>query len=174
MNVRVRNWNPFSAFVSGLIAVAIGLGVLYLGQLWRTHTQQQIATMVKAQGTVVEVVSRTKLRDGERKTLFYPIVEFRTANDEAVRFEDAMGSNPATYRVGDTVEVLYDPQTPQSAMIDSWMIWLPSTIVMGFGGFIAVMGGLTLLDTLFRLLKLGGLLGLLGVLLLRRKREQHM
>lgn len=174
MNVRVRRWNPFSAFVSGLIALAIGLGVLYLGQQWRTHTQQQIAAMVKTQGAVVEVVSRTKLRDGERRTLFYPIVEFRTANGEAIRFENDAGSNPSAYRVGDTVEVLYDPQTPQSAMIDSWMIWLPSTIVMGFGGFIAVIGGLTLLDAIFKLLKIGGLLGLLGILLLRRRREQRM
>lgn len=171
MNVRVRNWNPFSAFVSGLIAVAIGLGILYLGQLWRAHTQNQITAMVKAQGTVIEVVSRTKTQSGESKTYFYPVVEFRTAEGAVVRFEDSTGSNPSAHRVGDAVEVLYDPQTPQSAMIDSWVLWLPSTIVIGFGGFIAFIGGLTLLDALFKFLKLGGLLGLLGVLLLRRRRE---
>ncbi len=130
--------------------------------------------MVKAQGTVVDVVSRTQTQSGERKTFFYAVVEFRTADGEAIRFEDSTGSNPPAYRVGDAVEVLYDPQTPQSAMIDSWVLWLPSTIVMGFGGLLAVIGGLTLLDVLFRLLKLGGLLGLLGILLLRRRREQHI
>ncbi|MDW8215226.1 MAG: DUF3592 domain-containing protein [Roseiflexaceae bacterium] len=174
VQLRVRDWNPFSAFVSGLMALAIGLGVLYLGQLWRTHTQNQVAAMVKAQGAVVEVVPRTQTRNnGERSTLFYAVVEFRTANGEVIRFEDSTGSNPPAYRVGDTVEVLYDPQTPQSAMIDSWMIWLPSTIVMGFGGFIALMGGLALLDAFFKLLKIGGLLGLLAFLLLRRRRGQH-
>lgn len=174
MKARGRTWNPFNGLLSGVIVVAIGLGILWLGQLWRAHTHNQIATMVKAQGTVVEVVSRTQTQSGERKTFFYAVVEFRTADGEAIRFEDGTGSNPPAYRVGDAVEVLYDPQTPQSAMIDSWVLWLPSTIVMGFGGFLAVIGGLTLLDALFRLLKLGGLLGLLGILLLRRRREQHM
>ncbi|MGC9041514.1 MAG: DUF3592 domain-containing protein, partial [Roseiflexus sp.] len=156
--------------VIGIIAAAIKLGVLYGGQMWRTHQQNQIATMVKAQGAVVEVISRTSTRSGERKTLFYAVVEFRTANGETIRFEDTMGSNPPAYRVGDAVEVLYDPQTPQSAMIDSWWIWMPSTIVMVVGGSFAVIGGLALPDAFFNLIKPGGLLGLSGILLLRRRR----
>jgi hypothetical protein len=66
--------------------------------------------------------------------------------------------------------VRYDPQTPQSALIDSWELWLPSGIVIGVGGFFALMGILTLLNALAVLLKWGGLLGLLGIILLRRRR----
>ncbi|ABU59676.1 DUF3592 domain-containing protein [Roseiflexus castenholzii] len=138
--------------------------------MWRVHQQNQIATMVKAQGAVVEVVSRTRTQGEKRSTLHYAVVEFRTANGETIRFEDTMGSNPPAYRVGDAVEVLYDPQTPQSAMIDSWWIWMPSTIVMVVGGSFAVIGGLAWLDAFFNLIKPGGLLGLPGILLLRRRR----
>ncbi|WP_448541587.1 DUF3592 domain-containing protein, partial [Roseiflexus sp.] len=101
---------------------------------------------------------------------FYPVVEFRTADGESVRFEGSTGSNPSAYRVGDTVNVRYDPQTPQSALIDSWELWLPSGIVIGVGGFFALMGILALLNALAVLLKWGGLLGLLGIILLRRRR----
>jgi hypothetical protein len=120
--------------------LVIGLGILFLGWQWRTFTQNQIATMLPAEGRVVDVVSRTKTSGGERKTYFYPVVEFRTADGERVRFESSTGSNPSSYRVGDTVRVRYDPQTPQSALIDSWELWLPSGIVIGVGGFFCADG----------------------------------
>lgn len=169
MSVRVRTWNPLSVFVGGLVAIAVGLVVLFLGYQWRISTEQRIATMVKAQGTVVEVVSRTQRSDGERKTFFYPTVEFRTAAGDVIRFEHSTGSNPPAYRVGDAVDILYNPQTPQDAMIDSWDIWLPSMIVMGIGGVFTLIGGFSILDAVGRLLKIGGLLALLGMIFLRRR-----
>lgn len=170
MTVRVRSWNPFPVFVGGVIAIAIGLAILFLGYQWRTWTQQRIETMVTAQGTVVEVVARTRMSDGERKTSFYPIVEFRTAAGDVIRFESSTGSNPPSHRVGETVNIFYNPQTPQDALIDSWDLWIPSTIVMGVGSVFALIGGLAILDALGRLLKIGGLLALLGIIFLRRRR----
>jgi hypothetical protein len=150
--------------------LVLGFGALFLGLYVRTLTQNEIAAMLPAEGRVVDIVSRTTTSGGERKTYFYPVVEFRTAGGESVRFEGSTGSNPSSYRVGDMVRVLYDPQTPQSALIDSWDLWLPSGIFIGVGGFFALMGILALLDALAVLLKWGGLLGLLGIILLRRKR----
>ena len=170
MNVRVRSTNRIRGLWGGPIMLVIGLGILFLGWQWRTYTQNQIATMLPAEGRVVDVVSRTKTSGGERKTNFYPVVEFRTADGESVRFESSTGSNPSAYRVGDAVKVRYDPQTPQSAVIDSWELWLPSSIVIGVGGFFALIGILAILNALAVLLKWGGLLGLLGIILLRRKR----
>ncbi len=170
MNVRVRSTNRIRGLWGGPIMLVIGLGILFLGLQWRTFTQNQIAAMLTSEGRVVDVVSRTKTSGGERKTYFYPVVEFRTADGESVRFESSTGSNPSSYRVGDTVRVRYDPQTPQSALIDSWELWLPSGIVIGVGGFFALMGILALLNALAVLLKWGGLLGLLGIILLRRRR----
>lgn len=103
--------------------------------------------MIPAEGRIVDVVSRTRTSGGERKTLFYPVVEFRTVDGESIRFEGSTGSNPAAYRVGDTVKVLYDPQTPQSALIDSWEeVWMPSGFLIGIGGIFALMGALSLRD----------------------------
>ncbi len=49
-----------------------------------------------------------------------------------------------------------------------------SDAVMAVGGLFAIIGGLALLDASFKLIKPGGLLGLPGILLLRRRRGQHM
>ena len=170
MHVNIRSANRIGGLLSGPIVLVIGLGILFLGWQWRTFTQNQIATMLPAEGKVVEVVSRTKTSSGERKTYFYPVVEFRTPDGEVIRFESSTGSNPSSYRVGDTVRVYYDPQAPQSAMIDSWALWLLPIIFIGVGGFFALMGILILLRALAVLLKWGGLLGLLGIILLRRRR----
>jgi hypothetical protein len=99
------------------------------------------------------------------------IVEFRTAEGQTIRFQGSTGSNPPTYRVGEKLQVRYDPQSPESAVIDSWDLWLPSTILIGAGGFFVLIGFLFVLNALAALLQLGGLLGLLGLILLRQKRQ---
>jgi hypothetical protein len=152
----------------GLIALVIGLGILSLGWQWRAHTQDMIAAMLPAEGQVVQIVPLT---DSQGKTYFYPIVEFRTTEGQTIRFQGSTGSNPPSYRTGAKVKVRYDPQSPQSAVIDSWELWLPSSIPIGVGGFFALIGVMLILNALAALLQLGGLLGLLGILLLRRKRS---
>ena len=96
MNVRVRSTNRIRGLWGSPIMLVIGLGILFLGLQWRTFTQNQIATMLTSEGRVVEVISRTKTSGGERKTYFYPVVEFRTADGESVRFESSTGSNPSS------------------------------------------------------------------------------
>lgn len=147
MTVKVRSIPRLNGLLGGPIMLVIGLGILFLGLQWRASTQNQIAAMIPAEGRVVDVVSRTSTSYGERETLFYPVVEFRTVDGESIRFQGSTGSNPAAYRAGDTVKVLYDPQTPQSALIDSWEeVWMPSGILIGIGGIFALMGALALLD----------------------------
>jgi hypothetical protein len=157
-----------SGLWSGIIAIIIGAGPLFLGWQWRSYTQAMIAAMLPAEGRVAQLIPLT---DHKGKAMFYPIVEFRTAEGQTIRFQGSTGSNPPTYRVGEKVQVRYDPQSPESAVIDSWDLWLPSTILIGAGGFFVLLGFLFVLDALAALLQLGGLLGLLGLILLRQKRQ---
>ncbi len=169
MNMRlIGPITRLSGLWGGPIAIVIGVSILFLGWEWRAHTQEMVAAMLPAEGRVVQVVPRA---DSEGKTLFYPIVEFRTAEGRTIRFQGSTGSNPPSYRTGAQVKVRYDPQSPESAVIDSWELWLPSSIFLGVGGFFALMGFLILLNALLSLLQLGGLIGLLGILLLRRRRS---
>lgn len=150
--MQARSRITFSEF----FFIVSGLGLLFLGYQLLTGTQQRIETAVKAQGTVVEIVSRRTTSGGERKTYFYPVVEFRTPAGDVIRFtESSTGSNPPSYRVGQTVNILYNPQTPQDARIDSWDLWIPSIIAMSVGGIFTLIGVRGILNALGRPLNIG-------------------
>ncbi len=124
-----------------LMITVVGLGILFLGWQWYASRQSRVAAMLSTQGEVVDVVSRSTLSDGRTKTYLYPVVEFRTAEGEVIRFQGSSGSNPLEYRVGDTVRVRYDPHIPQSAVIDSWWdVLMPLIIVIAIGGSLTLVG----------------------------------
>ena len=73
------------------------------------------------------------------------MLQFHTLTDEVINFKSSVGSNPPSYRVGDTVEIYYDPTYPYSTQInDFWSNWL-GVVVLGFMGIIfTFLGGLFL------------------------------
>lgn len=156
MNVRVRSTNRIGGLLGGPIMLVIGLGILFLGWQWRTFTQNQIATMLTSEGRVVDVVSRTT---ASYDASFYPVVEFRTADGEVIRFESGTGGDPPEYRVGDAVGVYYDPHAPRSAMIDSWRLWAPPLALIGVGGVAALIGVIGVFNALAASLSWGALPG---------------
>jgi hypothetical protein len=164
----LRPIRRIGGLLGGPVVIVIGLAILVLGWQWRIHTQNLIGTMLPTEGQVVQVVSHP---GSKGKVFFYPIVEFRTADGRIIRFEGSTGSNPPAHRVGDQVQVRYDPQSPESAVIDSWDLWLPSILFIGIGGFFVLVGFLFVFDALAALLRLGGLVGLLGFVLLRQRRQ---
>jgi len=141
----------------GIVVLGIGLGILYfLGWRWYTFTRNRITGMLPAEGRVVEIVPRTSTGSRRRdRTSFYPIIEFRTAEGQLIRFEGRSGSNPPSYRIGDAVRVRYNPQLPQDAYIDSWWeLWSPVVIATGVGGMFALIGIVLVLNALVGLLQL--------------------
>lgn len=167
MNARIRS--PLGVII-GLPMMFIA-GMLFLSFGWNicADLERQMAAMIPAQSVVVEVVKRTANTNSRNRTFSYPVVEYRTATGELIRFESTLGGNPPAFQAGDQVEVLYDPQAPQSALVDTWEHWLPVYIFLGAGGVMIGLGGVMTLDVGLKLLKLGGLLGLIGAILWRRR-----
>ena len=72
-------------------------------------------------------------------TAWYPQVEF-LAGERTVRFRSTAGSDSPRYRVGDKVRVLYPPDDPEHATIDTfanrWLVVAALVLFSaGFGGF---------------------------------------
>jgi len=64
----------------------------------------------------------------------HPVVKFRTKDGEVVEFESPYGQNPPAYRVGQRVPVLYDPDRPEAAAIQSFVspwLWCLVTGLLG-------------------------------------------
>lgn len=102
------------ALLIGLFFAIIGAVVIFAGWLWQHSTRERLSTMISGTGTVVELLKVQ--RPGETAN-FYPIVEFRTQTGEFIRFERSTGVSENTYRVGQQVDILYDPQFPQDARL---------------------------------------------------------
>lgn len=70
---------------------------------------------------------------------YYPIVSFTPAGQRRqTTFQDKTGSNPASYRRGDKVTVLYREKNPaKTAMIDrGYWNWLVPGLLAGFGALL--------------------------------------
>lgn len=62
--------------------------------------------------------------------VYSPVIEF-TVNGQTYSFDGGNASDPPAYRVGEGVEVIYDPSDPDTAQIDKWTErWLFPIIII--------------------------------------------
>ncbi len=118
-----------------LMGLCFGLAALGLlaGAVWAYFRQKsQMESRIPATGTVVELVHRSTT--GGRTGIFCPVVEFTVPSGEKIQFTSDFGSRPASHKIGQSVNVRYDPTDPQKAEIESGMTtWLTPLILVFMG-----------------------------------------
>ncbi|UOO89305.1 DUF3592 domain-containing protein [Vitreoscilla massiliensis] len=111
-----------------------------IGRFYREFERRATATA----GVVVEVQWHNS--DAERRDQQYhrgaafTVVEFRLPNGTVMRSRTHTGMNPAPVKVGDTVQILYDPHTPSHMELQqrggrALMAPLYYTLAAGFAMF---------------------------------------
>jgi len=120
--------------VFGLFA-AVGLGLLIGGVFAFQHTRRFLATAISVPGIVTENVWQEERSSNNRlRGSFYPRIRFRTTEGQEISILSTVGDNPPSYRVNETVTVLYDPQQPYHAVIRSFLeLWFLPTLLCGMG-----------------------------------------
>ena len=119
----------FAAF--GLIFAAVG------GWFW--WSDSQLAGIGERASGVVTGFETSYSSDGG--TTYKPRVRFTTQSGEERVFTSAMGSSPPAYDRGEEVDVIYDPWTPENAMIDSFLERRMFPLAFGgLGAIFAVIG----------------------------------
>jgi len=120
-----------------LMATVLIISGLYMGK-----SQWHIAnTFAKASGHVANHELRYVENSGKRTYYYYPIVEFTTQDGEFIRFEDENGSRAPSYEKNQSVKILYDPDTPGTAIIDRGIEnWFLPLLVIFAGFFFGVWG----------------------------------
>jgi hypothetical protein len=96
MGVTVLMW------VITIIAAALNMGVLF--------------NQKSAEGRVVELTVRY---DDQGNNAYYPVVRFVTANGTSKTVQMSEGSWPSAYNIDEKVTVLYNPQQPSQAHIQT-------------------------------------------------------
>lgn len=131
----------------GSIWAGVGCIFLIAGVIMGLATRASISNSIKTQGTVIDVVQYVSSDDGEN--LYYPVVIFARNAGKTTVFEGG-GSFPPAYIKGQQVEVLYNPQHPESATIYSWWeMWLLPIIFTGVGSVAVAIGGIPLFKSFF-------------------------
>jgi len=118
------------------ILFVAGLGVTTIGAVLLARTRAFVRRAATAQGRYVGAAwgdSASDLDVTPQRTA-YPLVEFQTADGQTIRFEARTGTPWAGRKSGRPVEVIYDPQNPQHAVVhSSFEMWLPALIFLTVG-----------------------------------------
>lgn len=122
-----------------LILVLIAAGLVL-------RTWSFLGNAESATGTVVALTPRQTCSDNDNdknrmscSTVYAPLVRFTTADGREIEYQSSTATSPPSHRVGDQVEVLYLPDDPYRARVDSWVdLWLAPTIVGGIGGIFGI------------------------------------
>lgn len=103
----------------GVIAFIVGI---FVTTNTIEFTQQAINTKGK--------VSRLVVVD----TKIYPEVTFLSSSNETHRYISNFGCKPACYKKGETINILYLPNQPDQAQLNSFVsLWGPTLLTCGIG-----------------------------------------
>jgi Protein of unknown function (DUF3592) len=125
--------------IIGTVFSVLGIGFFVGSGLSFNSTRHFIDNSVSTNGVVIELNKEISSSKKSRSYIYYPVVKFEPKQGEVIEFESNSGSNPPSYKIGQTVPVLYEQNNPQSAQINSFFdLWfLPIFLVMMgsiFGG----------------------------------------
>ena len=114
----------------------MGLSILLVSSLWTISTVELVLTGVFTHGTIIEI-------KGGYDGAFYPVFKYQTEEGTWYRETGVGSSHPlypiyAVYSVGKRVPVIYDPDNPTTAGINTFMqLWLFPILVNLFGVYVA-------------------------------------
>jgi Protein of unknown function (DUF3592) len=119
-------------FVFGIF-LAVGLIFLGVGLFLGLNTIRYNAAAVKTTGTVVDLLEKGN-------HAFSPVVVYADANGVRHRYISGVSSKPAGYRIGESVEIYYDPKNPDDASIAGWREYFLSLITGVLGLIFSLVG----------------------------------
>jgi len=136
-------FNSINAFF-----IIIGLLLLWAAASSTQSTLQFLSEAAYSKGTVIDLsVKTSRDSDGDDITIYSPIVEFETFDNEVISFKSNVGSSSKNYKVGETLSVAYLVDAPEEAKIKGALtLWLGTlifgclSIVFFALGFIEVVG----------------------------------
>ncbi|MDA7787729.1 DUF3592 domain-containing protein [Sphingomonadaceae bacterium] len=130
-------------------AIFTPLGLLFAGAGgWAFMDDQKLADIgVDAEGTVIAFSSS---RDSDGDTTYRPLVEFYDDNGTRHQFVASVGSSSPAYIRGEAVKVIYDPEAPGRAMLDSFTDRYLLPLVFGVMGSIFALVGAGFLFSVWR------------------------
>jgi hypothetical protein len=131
-----------------ILGVFTGVAVLMLLIAFASSANAifKMAREESATGRVVEIIERREYVDEQDRVVqdyYYPVVEFTSADGRSHTVRMTEGSSVPSHEVGDEVTVLYNPERPLAARIQSFGSYALMWILPGITGILglAFLGG---------------------------------
>lgn len=118
--------SSFTTWLKVLIVLG-SIGLLVCGA-WFIHIQQFLASAITTQGTISRIVEEY---DGEGDLTYIPEIQFQDRNGQLHTIRTFISSNEGDYHVGQSMPILYNPQSPaQSTVATFWEIYIGCIILL--------------------------------------------
>jgi hypothetical protein len=119
--------------ILGLVFGFVGFVLGALALFFLIRTRAFIGRSRETKATVTQMVFSS---DSDGGGGYSPVYRFRTLEGQEIEAGENLRTNPPQFKVGQTIDVLYDPDNPQKARIKKWfnLYFLPA--LLGFLGLL--------------------------------------
>jgi len=121
----------------------IGIVFIILGFISLKKSQHLNKNGIKTLAKVVKVEKvKSQDEDGYTKYSYRPLLSFKDENQVEHEFKsDVSSGNKRKYHEGDEIEIVYDPENSEKAMVKNFFsMWLMPVILGGIGIMIFIVG----------------------------------
>ena len=120
--------------LAGIVFTPVGI-VLWL------NVRHFVQTAEQTEGTVIELVE-DRIKEGGLS--YCPVVEYTDRFGQRHEHRASVGSNPPHFSVGDKVQILYDQNNPDSAMVNHWLHLYFLPVLFVFLGAVSLVAAIAL------------------------------
>ncbi len=129
--------NPNTMKVIIIILLVISM-ILLGGSLYAyMSTTEFLKSADTAEGVVLKLIPV----EGD-ETTYAPVFGFKDRSGESHVIESSSSSNPPAFERGEKIEVIYDPEKPQNARINSFFNLWGGAVILGIVGIFFLIFGL--------------------------------
>jgi len=123
-----------------MVLFVIGLAALLFGIVRSREKLRILRKGIKVDGVILQVIN-----DGHSTSpTYYPVVKFYTEQNQPVTERYRIWGNKWTYREGEDVKVIYDPQNPGKFLLDEPRSKVLSPVFI-YGGVLLILLSIGLL-----------------------------
>jgi len=124
-----------AAVVGGaIVAVLVGLALIVAGLSTRRTNRARERGWLEATGEIVE------LMPGDiNAARLHPVARYQREDGSVGQVRDSVATQPPRFRVGDRVQVRYDPADPAQASIGAGGAAILPSVLIGIGAFVLVL-----------------------------------
>lgn len=117
------------------VFVLVGAGLVVWGVISYNTTRTFVDRALSAPGRVVDTRRYETRGTSDSRDTIVSVVAFSTPEGREIRFEGPDMNTMASPELGEEVTVLYDPENPTQARVDSFVgLWFVSTLLLVIGG----------------------------------------